>query len=763
MILQCFLLFSCLFSCIAPSQSAFVWNTTPWSTCDFACSHSRTVTCIDDSTNTIVSSSLCDSTTKPASLGTCTDGSCIYFWTPSSWSSCDGNCNQTRTVSCKTYNNIPLNNSDCQLKNGPYTEALWQTCYLSTARWYTSIYQGCNQYCNQTRDVYCTDNGFGFLPDCHCLQKESRPSNQQFCVGGMCTVSWYASSWDTCSISCNQTRNVSCYTNTNVRVSDTYCNALTKPSSSQVCTGGSCISDWMITSDWSSCNSTCTQTRTVTCVTSTNRTVSDVYCNSTLLPPRSQACNSSPCVLYEWKIPSWSTCSYYCNQTRNVTCFSNYSPYQMVINDSYCVMSLNMTKPVTTQMCIASGSCQYWWDYGYLGSCTVDCYQLRYGVKCMWNRGWGIFQQVSDSFCSHMQMPALVQVCNKDACVPYIWMTNNTLSTCSRFCNQTREPYCYSKLTSSYTDESNCNATTKSKYTLTQLCLGGFCQGLWSSSSWTSCDIYCKQYRYVACINGTSFTSTYHVDESNCSYQPKPSVEQMCSGGSCKPYAWLAGNWSLCNTNNCLQTRNVSCVDVYNQTIVNDTICVQLWTWPYGKPISTQACCSSSSSSSSTISSSSLSSSSSTGVTPSSSSSSGSSTGVTPSSSSSSSSSGSSTGVTRVSSSSTSSSSSSSTGVMHVSSSSSTSSSSTGITRVSSSSSSSSSSSGSNNSSGIVNGPSGSNQFDTVSNSSTTGGIIAGVVVSVIVVIGLSVGFWWYKYRRVDNTRHVEMVEPSSL
>jgi len=65
-------------------------------------------------------------------------------------------------------------------------------------------------------------------------------------------------------------------------------------------------------SGWSSCSASCgsgLQTRTVTCLSSSNAAVADAYCSAAVKPVVTQSCSAGSCVSYNWNAGAWVRCA----------------------------------------------------------------------------------------------------------------------------------------------------------------------------------------------------------------------------------------------------------------------------------------------------------------------------------------------------------------------------------------------------------------------------------------------------------------------
>lgn len=137
-------------------------------------------------------------------------------------------------------------------------------------------------------DTWCTDN---LLP---------KPATSQPCNIFPCPTvySWQFSDWSSCTAVCNtgfRTRQVYCViSNNQTQVADSFCASLpNKPAQSETCNTQSCLITYVwAVSDFTACSGACgsgnTQTRQVTCISSTGSVVQESLCTATK-PPTQQA------------------------------------------------------------------------------------------------------------------------------------------------------------------------------------------------------------------------------------------------------------------------------------------------------------------------------------------------------------------------------------------------------------------------------------------------------------------------------------------
>ena len=372
----------------------YAWITSAWSAPSSSCSSSatetRTVSC-QRSDGTIVADSYCSASTEPASSQTVSDyNGCTYSWQTSSWGSCTGGSGTWNYTSWS-----PATGTYC-------TSSLTQT---RTASCTANVDSG-----SQTRSVSCLRSDGTTVPDTDC--SGTAPASSESCTPtsyscgtegtttqtvadyGGCTYAWITSAWSapssSCSSSATETRTVSCQRSDGTIVADSYCSASTEPASSQtVAVYSACTYSWQI-SAWSTCTG-----GSGTWSYSSWSPTAGTYCTSALSQTRTATCN----------VTSDSG-----SQTRTVTCLRSDGT---TVPDSDC----SGTTPSTSEFCTPTsgyscgtegattqtvadyGGCTYSWQASGFGSCIGGSGTWQYTAWAP-TCGQGAFTQTRSATCT---------------------------------------------------------------------------------------------------------------------------------------------------------------------------------------------------------------------------------------------------------------------------------------------------------------------------------------------------------------------------
>ncbi len=350
-----------------------------------------------------------------------------------------------------------------------------------TASWRAGEWSACSASCGsgvRTRSLTCAEASGAIVADNRC--SSVRPAASEVCSVGPCpTYHWFVGNWGSCSASCgtgSTTRSVSCRSDSGATVADVYCGATIKPATTESCEADAgCVTYGWVAGTWSSCSASCgtgTMTRSVTCASSTGVAVSDAFCGATARPTSSNSCDAGQaCTTHGWVVGNWGTCSASCGTgtiSRAVTCQDTTGA---VVADVFCGAT---TKPSTLDSCEGQGGCTtFAWFVGDWGSCSASCGtgSMSRAVTCRSSTG----ATVSDASCAASAKPATFESCEADwGCVTYAWAASDW-STCSATCGvgtQTRSVWCTSSAGAIVADRS---CTGEARPGTSQTCNAGPC------------------------------------------------------------------------------------------------------------------------------------------------------------------------------------------------------------------------------------------------------------------------------------------------
>ena len=262
--------------------------------------------------------------------------------------------------------------------------------WKSAAEW-----SECSRVCgggSKEHKVACVAGDSSVLPDKACESSGVRPQSQAPCNMHKClTTSWFVGSWNKCSAKCDggvQQREVACIASGVVKPDINCAYAGAKAAKERACSTTPCSPYVRKYSDWSECTSSCgggSQERTQMCFnTVANRAARSPDKCSAPVEELKRRCNTQKCVVYQWNLDQWGSCSKKCDggvRKRDVTCLGDGS----TVADSACL--LVTAKPDTQRSC-HSAPCN-----------TDDLFARKVSEFGVCNKQCGGGEQVSEVAC----------------------------------------------------------------------------------------------------------------------------------------------------------------------------------------------------------------------------------------------------------------------------------------------------------------------------------------------------------------------------
>ena len=390
---------------------------------------------------------MCAASDKPESKRDCNEHQCPTQFTHSPgqrekygnwklgrWSECSVSCGpgfKRRNVSCTLSNGercvekfkpattIPCNGGPCP----GWNYGQWAPCFTE-------------KKCGpgwQARLVVCQLSDGSVLADSAC-NAQFRPVSNRTCSLAACPedARWVTTPWQPCNVPCGegkQFRYVTCELGNGLSVREQRCRAFEeKPKEQKVCRRGTC-SKWM-TGAWSVCDSSCRQTREVSC----QRGDADAGCNLGTKPREEQECESENCVrgpIYMWKVDQWSPCGKTCGysqKTRRVSCINERVEE---VNISYCKQDGNQDEPPKIEICF-EGACPSKWLWEAWSECSKSCGPGEQSRRIYCEDEVNAQQQVQSSGCLQQERPEGVRTCNLGMCDnTYRWILSAWTEVCA--------------------------------------------------------------------------------------------------------------------------------------------------------------------------------------------------------------------------------------------------------------------------------------------------------------------------------------------
>ncbi|XP_040915916.1 papilin isoform X1 [Toxotes jaculatrix] len=255
-----------------------------------------------------------------------------YYWSFGSWSACSKECGsgyQSRLVFCTIDNEAypdylcaslprPQSNRTCNPHPCPqirrmaylYPPQLWRSSERPRAyvlSWKTGEWNTCSVTCgggSQVRTVQCVSHdasGPRVVEDAVCAAYAEAPPSLQTCNMHKC-AEYQVGRWSACSVTCGsgeQTREVTCVGSGGMRLEETSCSTLLRPSTVQPCEMAACLKQisWHI-GEWGLCSRSCgsgSRERQVICSDRERNLYPVDQCNAHPKPSTVERCNTQPC------------------------------------------------------------------------------------------------------------------------------------------------------------------------------------------------------------------------------------------------------------------------------------------------------------------------------------------------------------------------------------------------------------------------------------------------------------------------------------
>ena len=563
----------------------------PGASCTATETQNQTVTC-RRSDGTTVSDSECNPATKPSTTQTVEDYSaCSYDWIQSGfgpWSgTCTTNATRSQTVTCRRSDGTTVSDGNCDPSTRPTTSesaAVYSGC---SYEWISGAWNDPGASCTaserQTRDVTCRRSDGTTVSDGSCDAGSKPSTTRNVTDHSGCSYNWVEGgfgSWNnTCTSNATRNQTVTCRRSDGTTVSNSNCDAGTKPSTTETSAVYSGCSYSWVEGGFGAWNNTCSsnasRTQTVTCRRSDGTTVGNSNCNAGTKPATTQTQAVYSGCSHDWITGGWqdpgASCTANETQTRSVSCRRSDGT---TVSDSNCNSG---TRPTTSRKVSDYSGCTYDWQTGSFGSwnntCTSSATRSR-NVTC--RRGDGT--TVSDSNCNPGTKPATSETSAVYSGCSYNWVESgfgNWNSTCSSSATRTQTVSCR-RSDGTTVGNSNCNAGTKPATSQTQAVYSG-CGYNWVTGGWqdpgASCTPSETQTRSVTCRRSDGVT----VANGNCGGGKPGSTRTVEDYSGCTPTDNLTVNWggwsgwsSSCSTS-ATRTRSGTCLA--NGTPVASSVC----------------------------------------------------------------------------------------------------------------------------------------------------------------------------------------------
>lgn len=567
----------------------------------------RDVTCICDGEVTALDFAYCPTATQSLidTIESCNVRDCpVFSWVEGGFGTCSADCGngyQSQTVTCQDQDGNQVEASFCDSTTKPAEQ---QECsaesVCQTADPQFSIWSDCSASCGsgfQTRDVWCELNG----EEVAVSECESMADASQVCNNGPCeVVGWTTGDWQSCSSTCIggvATRDVRCVSDQRGIISDSACDADTRPVSLETCNDDVLCPFYEWSSQgWGECSTTCgagVSALSYTCVEmTTNTTVDTSYCGELVSLTSVQLCASTACEIFDWAPSVWGECSVTCGDgvsTRTVTCVGSYGTKDLT--NTMC----SGTRPDVAADCYAGSCPTYSWKVdSYDSGCSATC-DVGVETRAVWCQESPSGLTVEADKCSASgAAPDSSRECEYSPCPSSTYVTETNwvagdFSLCDVSCGSGTQECSVSCIKTVTVLDDNGNVLNVSTTTMEAT----YCSDAVMPTTSISCDAgvecltpywlpgtsgFCSascgtgiKSREVVCWDPNA---SAQVDDSLCSDSVKPDTIESCTLGPCETFGWEVSDFGLCSVT-CgtgISTRVITCVSSQNG-VVDNTYC----------------------------------------------------------------------------------------------------------------------------------------------------------------------------------------------
>uniref|UniRef100_A0AAQ4R1Z0 ADAM metallopeptidase with thrombospondin type 1 motif, 9 n=1 Tax=Gasterosteus aculeatus aculeatus TaxID=481459 RepID=A0AAQ4R1Z0_GASAC len=390
----------------------------------------RKILCSRESDRVVVSDQRCHGTARPAVITEPCNTECELRWDVARKSECTAQCGlgyRTLEIYCAKINRADgktqkVDDRYCSNQHKPDDK---EGCHgdCNTGGWEYSPWSECSKSCGggtRRRGAGCRKAAEAGGDESKCSQRDKttvQPCNEFLCP------QWKTGDWSECLVTCGKGykhRQTWCQFGED-RLDDRFCGS-SKPESAQTCQQQECAS-WQV-GPWRQCTTSCGpgyQMRAVKCVVASYGAVTDTECNAATRPTDTQDCELAQCpseravpphqgLKTQWRFGSWTPCSASCGKgtrMRYVSCRDNQGG---VAEESACA---HLPKPPAREVCsvVACGQ----WKVLEWTACSVTCGQGKTTrqVVCINFSD----QEVNTSECDPDDRPPIEQDCAMSQCL----------------------------------------------------------------------------------------------------------------------------------------------------------------------------------------------------------------------------------------------------------------------------------------------------------------------------------------------------------